>query len=215
MVDKIEVLTHNSIRIVSDDATIYVDPFQINKEYHDADYVLITHQHYDHFSPEDIRKIIKESTIIVSPESMIDDAMELEREVKEIVAVKPGVSYEVGGLEFETVPAYNTIKPFHPRRAEWVGYIIKLEEKRIYIAGDTGLTKEARQVKCDIALLPIGGTYTMDAKRAAELTNIIKPEFAIPTHYGNIVGKKTDGQAYAKLVKEPVKVIEKIQEFKK
>ncbi len=215
MLDKIEVFTQRSIRIKSDVGTIYLDPFKIKDEPHDADYVLITHSHYDHFSVEDIRKVIKESTILVSPESMIDDAMELEREVKEVVGVKPGVYREISGLELETIPAYNTIKPFHPRRAEWVGYILLLEGKRVYIAGDTGATKEAKKVKCDIALVPIGGTYTLDAKRAADLINTIRPEYAIPTHYGSVVGKKTDGQTFAGLVKSPVKVVEKIQYFEK
>ena len=144
---------------------------------------------------------------------MIDDARELGREVKEIIGVAPGVYREIAGLELETIPAYNTLKPFHPRRAEWVGYILRLEGKRIYIAGDTGVTREARQVKCDIALLPVGGTYTMDTKRAADLVNAIRPEYAIPTHYGSIVGKESDGKTFAELVQSPVKVVEKIQYF--
>ena len=213
MLDRIEVFTHSSIRIRSDLGTIYVDPFHMREEPHDADFVLITHQHYDHFSVEDIRKVIKDSTILVSPESMIDDARELGREVKEIIGVAPGVYREIAGLELETIPAYNTLKPFHPRRAEWVGYILRLEGKRIYIAGDTGVTREARQVKCDIALLPVGGTYTMDTKRAADLVNAIRPEYAIPTHYGSIVGKESDGKTFAELVQSPVKVVEKIQYF--
>ncbi len=212
MINNIDVFTHTSIRIRST-VTVYVDPFKIREEMHDADYVFITHSHYDHFSPEDIRKVINESTILVAPESMIDDVREVESEVKEIVAVKPGVYREISGLEIETIPAYNTIKPFHPRRAEWVGYIFRLDGKRIYVAGDTGLTKEARDVKCDIALLPVGGTYTMDAKKAAELANIIRPEYAIPTHYGSVVGKKSDAKTFASLVKSPVKVVEKIQYF--
>lgn len=214
MIDKIDVFTHTSIRIRGDAACIYLDPFKIREEAHDADYVFVTHSHYDHFSPEDIRKVLKDTTIIVAPESMIDDARELEHEVKEIVAVKPGDKLDINGLEVEAVPAYNTLKPFHPKRAEWVGYILTVDGKRIYIAGDTGLTKEAREVKCDIALLPIGGTYTMDTKRAAELTGIIKPEYVIPTHYGSIVGKPNDAKTFAGLVKEPVKVVEKIQYFK-
>ncbi len=213
MLDNIEVFTQSSIRIRSSSWTIYVDPFQMKEEPHDADYVLITHSHYDHFSIDDIRKVIKEDTVIVVPVRMEDDARELERDVKSIEAVKPGIYKEINGFEFETIPAYNTVKPFHPRRAEWVGYILRLEGKRIYIAGDTGATKEAKKVRCDIALVPVGGTYTMDTKRAADLINTIRPEYAIPTHYGSIVGKKTDGQTFAGLVKSPVKVVEKIQYF--
>ena len=211
MIDKIDVFTHNSIRIKTDSATIYADPFHIEEESHDADIILITHQHYDHFSPEDIRKILKDTTILVAPESMIKDARKLESEVKEIVAVKPGDTSKIGGLELEIVPAYNTLKPFHPKHSAWVGYVVTIEGKRIYIAGDTDLTKEAQQVKCDIALLPIGGTYTMDPKKAAELTNTIKPEYVIPTHYGCIIGKPSDAQTFAGLVKSPVKVVEKIR----
>jgi L-ascorbate metabolism protein UlaG (beta-lactamase superfamily) len=213
MLDKIEVFTHSSIRIETGPGVIYIDPFKIKNKPNDADFVLITHQHYDHFSVADIRKVIKESTILVAPESMIDDARELEREVKEVVGVKPDDSKELSGLSFETIPAYNTLKPFHPRRAEWVGYILNLDGKRVYIAGDTGATKEAKKVNCDIALVPIGGTYTMDIKRAADLINTIKPEYAIPTHYGSIVGKQSDGKAFASLVKEPTNVVEKIQYF--
>ncbi len=213
MLDRIDVFTQSSIRIRSDVGTIYIDPFHLKEEPHDADFILVTHQHYDHFSVEDIRKINKDSTVLVCPESMIDDAGEVGPDVKELVGVKPGVYREINGLELETIPAYNTLKPFHPKRAEWVGYILRLDGKRIYIAGDTGLTSEAKQVKCEIALLPIGGTYTMDAKRAAELANIIRPEYVIPTHYGSIVGKKSDAQVFAGLVKSPVKVVEKIQYF--
>ena len=213
MLDNIEVFIQNSIRIRSDNGTIYVDPFRMKEEPHDADYVLITHSHYNHFSIEDIRKVVGKKTLLVVPEKMEDDAGELRPDVKDIVTVKPGIYKEINGLELETVPAYNTIKPFHPKRAEWVGYILRLDGKRIYIAGDTGATKEARQVKCDIALLPIGGTFTMDAKKAADLTNLIRPEYAIPVHYGSSVGKKSDGQTFASLVKGPVKVVEKIQYF--
>jgi len=213
MIDKIEVLTHSSIRIRSDIGTIYVDPFRMKEEPNDADFVFITHPHYDHFSIEDIRKVIRHETVMVVPEKMKDDAMEFEHDLKSIETFKPGTCRKVSGLEIEAVPAYNTLKPFHPRRAEWIGYILTIEGKRIYITGDTGATKEARKVKCDIVLLPIGGTYTMDAKRAAELVHDISPEYAIPTHYGCTIGKKRDGQTFSSLVKGPIKVIEKMQYF--
>jgi L-ascorbate metabolism protein UlaG (beta-lactamase superfamily) len=125
--------------------------------------------------------------------------------VGRILTVKPGVYREVNGFEFETIPAYNILKPFHPKSAEWVGYILRVDGKRIYVAGDTDATKEAKAVKCDIALVPVGGTYTMDARKAAELVNILRPDVAIPTHYGTIVGKPGDGEEFAKYVKGPVK----------
>ena len=115
------------------------------------------------------------------------------------------------GLKFETVRAYNLLKPFHPKSAQWVGYILETGGKRIYIAGDTDATKEAKAVKCDIALVPIGGTYTMDAKKAADFVNEIRPEIAIPVHYGNVVGKPSDGEVFAGNVKDPVKVEFKIR----
>ena len=131
--------------------------------------------------------------------------------VREIVTVEPRVYRGLYGIEFETVPAYNALKPFHPRSSQWVGYILRIDGKRIYIAGDTDATKESKAVKCDIALVPVGGTYTMDVRKAAELINQIRPEVAIPVHYGSIVGKPSDGEAFAELVEPPVRVELKIK----
>ena len=189
---------------------IYVDPLEIPDERHDADYILITHDHYDHFSPEDIRKIAKEGSVLVVPEKMSAKAQEVSDAVSRTETVKPSTDLEINGLEFETVPAYNTLKPFHPKSAEWVGYVLKVDGKRVYIAGDTDATKEAKAVKCDIAIVPIGGTYTMDARKAAELVNTICPDIAIPVHYGSIVGKASDGDVFAKNVKEPIRVETKL-----
>ena len=210
MTGNIEVFIQNSIRIRSRVGVIYIDPFQMKEEPKDADFVLITHDHYDHFSPEDIGKVSKADTILVVPEKMAAKAREVSGMVGKIETVKPSVYRETGGLEFETVPAYNTLKPFHPKSAEWVGYILRIDGKRIYIAGDTDATKEAKAVKCDIALVPIGGTYTMDAKKAAELINTIRPDVAIPVHYGHIVGKPGDGEVFAENVMAPIKVEFKI-----
>ena len=210
MVDKIDVFKQNSIRIKSDVGMIYIDPFKIDDETHDADFILITHDHYDHFSSEDIAKVKKDTTVLVVPEKMEAKAVK-ESGIKEIETVKPGTYHEIGNLELETIPAYNLLKPFHPKAAGWVGYILKINGKRIYIAGDTDATKEAKEVICDIALVPIGGTYTMDAKKAAELVNEINPEVAIPTHYGSIVGKLSDSKVFAANVKDTIKVVEKIK----
>ncbi len=211
MTEKIEVLTHSSIRIKSGFGAIYIDPFHMETEPHDAAFIFITHDHYDHFSPEDIAKAAGDDTILVVPEKMEGKAKEVANLVKEIRTVKAGDRLEVNGLKFETVPAYNIMKPFHPKSAGWVGYILLLDGQRVYIAGDTDATKEAGEVKCDIALVPIGGTYTMDAKKAAELVNTISPKVAIPTHYGSIVGEPQDADIFAKNVKDPVKVEIKIQ----
>ncbi len=206
MTENIRVLTHNSIRIESECGVIYVDPFQVKGTPKDASFILITHDHYDHFSPEDIAKVAGDDTVLVVPEKMERKAKEAAEMVRDIVTVKPEEDREIGNLLFETVPAYNVLKPFHSKGAGWVGYVLKVDGKRIYIAGDTDATKEAKGVKCDIILIPIGGTYTMDAKKAAELVNEMKPEVAIPVHYGNIVGKPEDGELFAGLVKAPVRV---------
>ncbi len=210
MTENITVFTQNSIRITDRDRQIYIDPFQMREEPHDADYILITHDHYDHFSPEDIKKVAGSNTVLIVPEKMQRKANEAADLVRRIITVKPGADHEIDGLEIETVPAYNILKPFHPKSAEWVGYILRVDGKRIYIAGDTDATKEAKAVKCDIALIPIGGTYTMDAKKAAELVNTLRPSVAIPVHYGNIVGKPSDGEVFADNVKDPIKVEFKI-----
>ena len=210
MTENITVFTQNSIRITDRDRQIYVDPFQMREEPHDADYILITHGHYDHFSPQDIEKVAGSNTILIVPEKMQEKAKEVANLVCRIITVNPGVYREIDGLGIETVPAYNILKPFHPKNAEWVGYILEVDGKRIYIAGDTDATKEAKAVKCDIALVPIGGTYTMDAKKAAELVNTLRPSVAIPVHYGSIVGKVSDGEVFANNVKDPVKVEFKI-----
>lgn len=206
MTDNIKVFTHSSIRIGSRVGNIYLDPFRMEETPHDAAYILITHDHYDHFSPEDIEKVGKSDTVLVVPEKMEAKAQKAALSVGRICTVKPGTYHEFDGLELEIVPAYNNVKPFHPKSAEWVGYVLRLDGKRIYVAGDTDMTKENKQVKCDIALVPIGGTYTMNAKKAAELVNTIRPSVAIPTHYGSIVGKREDADVFRENVKEPVRV---------
>lgn len=209
MLDNIEVFKQNSIRIKSGAGTIYIDPFKMDSEPHDADFILITHDHYDHFSPDDIAKVKKDSTVLVVPEKMLAKAQKAD--VKETVTVKPGTYHELGDLEFETIPMYNILKPFHPKTAGWCGYVLKIDGKRIYVAGDIDAIKEAKEVICDIALVPIGGTYTTDAKKGAELINEINPEIAIPVHYGYEVGKLSDAEVFKANVKDTIKVVIKIK----
>lgn len=195
----LEINCHSSIKI-SERQIIYSDPYKIEKEKHDADIILITHEHYDHYSEEDIEKVMKEDTIIVAPKTA-----KIFNKIKNKVEVIPNEKYEVNGIKIETIPAYNIKKQFHPKANEWVGYILEIEGKRYYIAGDTDITPENQQVKCDIAFVPVGGTYTMDYNEAAELINIIKPKIAIPMHYGSIVGTKQDAENFKKLLNPEIK----------
>ena len=196
----IEINCHSSIKITKG-IIIYFDPFRINEEKHDADLILITHDHYDHYSPEDIKKVIKEDTIIVAPKTI----KELNNK-ENIIFVEPNKTYNIKGYKMDTIPAYNINKHFHPKENNWVGYIIEIEGIKYYIAGDTDIIPENQQIKCDVALIPIGGTYTMDYKEASELINIIKPKIAIPTHYGSIVGDITDGEKFKKLIDNTIDV---------
>lgn len=213
--DNIEVFKHSSIRISGEGKVIYVDPFEIEDEAHDANIVFVTHDHYDHFSVEDIRKVSNYDTVVVVPKSLARKAMKMctcseDAFLARSYVMEPKSFREIQGLEVSAIAAYNVLKPYHPKINGWLGYIIKIDGKRIYIAGDTDLTKEAKAVKCDIALVPIGGNYTMDAKKAAELVNTINPEIAIPTHYGSIVGKPEDEEIFAKNVNKSIRVEFKI-----
>ena len=203
MLEKTEVLCHSSIKITKG-SIIYFDPFKINKEYHDADIIFITHSHYDHYSEEDINKVKKEDTQIVAPLDLLDNLLTLGFTKDSITLVKPNENYTVKGLSFRTIPAYNTNKNFHPKANNWVGYLVTIDNITYYIAGDTDITTENKQVKCDVAFVPVGGTYTMDNKEAAKLINEIKPKVAIPIHYGKIIGNISDGQNFAKLINKEI-----------
>lgn len=204
MLEGIEVLCHSSIKI-SKERTIYIDPFRIKQNYNDADLIFITHDHYDHYSEEDIDKIKKDDSIIIIPEGLVSKVLEKGFKKENVIAVKPNESYTVGNIKFETVPAYNIDKTFHPKENNWLGYIIELNDTRYYIAGDTDITIDNKQVKCDVAFIPVGGTYTTDYKEAAELVNHIKPKLVVPTHYGEIVGTKQDSIKFMELLDLSVK----------
>ncbi len=210
MTDNIQVFKQDHVRMTAGEKVIHIDPFMTDSAPKDADYILITHDHYDHFSPKDIGRTAGRDCVLVVPETMKEKAKEAAPFVSGTVTVRPGESYDLGEIRFETVPAYNTAKPFHPKKAGWVGYIVHADGKRIYVAGDTDATDEAKAVKCDIALVPVGGTYTMNAKEAAALVGHIKPETAIPVHYGGVVGSKKDGRKFADAVSSDINVEIKI-----
>ena len=199
MLENIEVLCHSSIKFYKE-KVIYIDPFKIDKNYNDADIIFITHDHYDHYSEDDIDKIKKDDTVIVAPEELLTKLLRKGFRQDYIIIVEPNEKYIVESIKFETVPAYNTNKQFHPKENGWVGYIIEIKGIRYYIAGDTDITEENKQVKCDVAFVPVGGIYTMDFKEAAYLINEIKPQVAVPIHYGSIVGTNQDATDFSKLL---------------
>ena len=194
---EIKLNAQSSIKITTD-RKIYFDPYLIEEETHDADYIFITHDHYDHLDQESINKIIKEDTIIIMPKSVKYDFDNY------VLKVIPNNDYIIDDLKFRTIPSYNTNKPFHKKEYDWVGYILELDEKDLYVAGDTDITEESKNVSCDIAFVPIGGTYTMDYKEAAELINTIKPRVAIPIHYSTIVGTREDANKFKELLDKDI-----------
>lgn len=192
-------LGHDTFKIVGE-KTIYTDPFKIAKSDR-ADIILITHEHFDHCSPEDVKKIQGTDTVIVTTE---DCAAKLSGNIK---IVSPGDKITVYGIEIEAVPAYNTNKPFHPKSKGWVGYVFKVDGNRIYIAGDTDRIPEMKNLKnINVALLPVSGTYVMTADEAVEAALDIKPDLAIPMHYGSIVGSLKDAEHFAKRLKGKIEV---------
>ncbi len=196
MLDNIEVFIHSSIKF-DRELKIYFDPFKIENNYNDADIIFITHSHYDHLSIEDINKVKKNTTIVVAPSSINKDFEGLDLD---LFLVEPNESYQIKGISFETVRAYNNTKEFHPITNNWLGYIIILDNTRYYIAGDTDMTPDNESIKCDVAFVPIGGKFTMDAIEAANLTNKIKPSVVVPIHYGLLVGTKEDENKFVDLL---------------
>lgn len=205
MAQNIFWLGHDSFRLRGDKIVVYIDPWKLADGAEKADLVLVTHAHRDHFSKDDIAKISKPGTVVVGPPSVAEQLG------PQTVVAKAGQTLNAAGLAVDVVPAYNPNKKFHPKDAGGVGYIVTLDGKRIYHAGDTDETPEMKQVKCDIALLPVSGTYVMTASEAAQAANNIKPSLAIPMHYGDpdVVGTRADAEEFKKQAKVPVEILEK------
>ncbi len=201
----IAVNVQSSIRIRGS-KTIYFDPWQIEDEPHDADFVFVTHEHYDHFSPEDICRVLKFDGHLVVPLSMENMTADITTiPASHIVTVKPGEKREIARMMVEAYPAYNLSKPFHIKRNGWLGYVVTLDADKYYVAGDTDAVPEISDIKCDVAFLPIGGTYTMDASEAAGLALRIRPKVVIPTHYGSVVGSPVDGDLFKGMIPRDIR----------
>jgi L-ascorbate metabolism protein UlaG (beta-lactamase superfamily) len=199
-------LGHDSFRIEAPDCTIYIDPWKIQAG-PPADLILITHEHHDHCSPEDVAKLQGEGTVIVTI------AAAAARLVGDIRVVEPGAELVVKDIPIRTVPAYNVNKfrspgvPFHPREAGHVGFILTVGDQRIYHPGDADFIPEMEALEVDVALLPVSGTYVMTAEEAAEAAAAIELAVAIPMHVGEGIGSLADAQRFADLASVPVVVL--------
>ena len=195
----IEVNVQSSIKITGS-KTIYFDPLMMN-EVHDADYIFITHTHYDHLELTSIKKILKEETIIIGPYDMKD---KLDGISNNIIYIYPEEELELPNIKVKAVPAYNINKSFHKKEFNWLGYYLVFDDKKYYIAGDTDALPENNNLDVDVAFIPIGGVYTMDYSEAAQFVNEMKPKEVIPIHYGMVVGSKEDLLYFKDLVKESI-----------
>lgn len=196
---KINWLGHDGF-LVGGSKTVYIDPFKIVKG-KSADLILVTHEHYDHCSPDDIGKIIKQNSVIITEK---DSAKKLRGDVR---IMKPGDSLTVEGVKISAVPAYNLNKQFHPGSKGWLGFIVEMDGVRIYHSGDTDFIPEMKSITADIALLPVSGTYVMDAEEAVQAALTIKPKIAVPMHYGAIVGDASDAARFKQALQGKVDVL--------
>ena len=185
---------------------IYIDPWNIPASAPKADLILVTHSHYDHLSPSDINRLKKVGTTIICSEDCLD---KLSGDVK---TMSPGQELEVKGVKIKAVSAYNASKAFHPRNNKWLGYMITIEGVAVYHSGDTDFIPEMKNLgKVDIALLPVGGKFTMNAEEAAKAADVIKAEVSVPMHYGaGVIGDEKDAKRFVELCQGQVKILKEV-----
>jgi len=201
MLKRIEWLGHASFKISGRDRIIYIDPWHLRGG-ELADIILITHDHYDHCSPDDLKLISKGNTVVLAPEvcrEQLGNAMR---------AIEPRDQISVGGVEIEAIPAYNIDKEYHPKEKGYLGFVVAVDGRKIYHAGDTDVIPEMEEVQADVALLPVGGKFTMDAAQAARAAHTIKPEVSVPMHWGSIIGSIEDAHAFEELCELEVEILE-------
>lgn len=211
VVEKIYWLGQATVKMDADNQIIYFDPYQIKKA-DKADIILITHKHSDHFSQSDISKVTTENTVLVVPKDCIQDIEKIKK--SKAIPLEPGMKTTISGISIEAVPAYNVVKTkYHPKKNKWMGYILTINGVRIYHSGDTERIPEMKNFACDIAMIPLGQTYTMNnVKEATEAVIDVKAKIAIPIHYGLYEGKSDDADEFKKILKGKVNVIIKKQE---
>ena len=198
--DNISINCQSSIKI-SDGLTIYFDPYDIKEKVSNADYIFITHPHWDHLDIDSINNIANEKTIIVGPSSVIE---KLDKSFN-LLEVEPNKTYNLNNISFKTVPSYNIGRDYHPKDVRYVGYLLTLNDITYYVPGDTDVIEELKELNADVIFLPVGGTYTMNREEAVELANTIKPKYAIPIHYGLAVGSREDAKYFVDNLNKEIK----------
>ena len=205
LVEQLHWLGHDTF-CLDGPPVIYFDPWQISGKHIPADLVLVTHEHYDHCSPDDVAKISDPHTIVIAP-------LEAAAKLPGALVMTVGDNMSVAGVSIETVPAFNISKfrapgqPFHPQTAGHVGYIVTIGGVRLYFAGDTDYIAEMDRIRCDVALLPVSGTYVMTVEEALEAARAIRPKIVVPMHYGSGIGQADDGQRFADLYEGQTQVL--------
>ena len=203
-------LGHDGFKITHGGKTIYFDPYKLKPQHDkkDADLVMISHNHFDHLSVEDLARVIGSNTHIVAARECVSKLNGVG--ASEVRGVAPGEKLTVQGVAIEAVAAYNTNKTFHPKADGKVGFVVTMNDVRIYHAGDTDIISEMEGINPDVALVPVSGTYVMTAEEAARSVNEkLKPkQIAIPMHYGTVVGSEKDARTFSQLVSAcPVKIL--------
>ncbi len=197
-------IEHAAFRIEVNGKVIYFDPYKITASKAEADFIFISHEHGDHCSLTDVRKIIKDSSKIITEP---DSAKKLNTYASQTTTMAPGDKLELDGFKIEAVRSYNINKTNHPKSKNWLGFIVTLPDGRtVYHAGDTDVIPEMKTIKTDIAMLPCGGKYTMNADEAAQAARDIAPKIVIPMHYGTVVGTKADADKLAASLKNEIEV---------
>jgi L-ascorbate metabolism protein UlaG (beta-lactamase superfamily) len=211
VLDRFTWYRQSAMRYAADGLTIYIDPWGTTPEDPKADLILITHAHFDHLQPHEVERLTQDGTKVVAPK---DVAAALSGDV---TAVVPGERHEVAGVSFETVPAYNVAEErqdMHPKANGWVGYVLDLDGHRYYHAGDTDALPELESLETDVAMIPIGGTYTMDYREAAVFVKSMQPQVAIPMHFGFVVCSPSHADLFRREAKPvTVEVLEPMNPF--
>jgi L-ascorbate metabolism protein UlaG (beta-lactamase superfamily) len=197
LVEKLHWLGHDSFRL-DGPPVIYFDPWKLKGRPPGADLVLVSHEHHDHCSPDDVKRVSGPDTVVLAGGSAAS-------QLPGARAVAPGDRLTVAGVEVEAVRAYNVNKyrspgvPFHPRESDHVGYVVTVDRVRVYFAGDTDHIPEMADIGCDVALLPVSGTYVMTVEEAAGAARTLSPQIVVPMHYGAGIGTADDGRRFTQL----------------